>query len=187
VIQLVSRPLPKQRTTRRLNTYQTSMPCVGFEPTIPASERAKAVHALALLPWPATMTNTNVNFKLLYKKMPLFLMPYSSSLFIEPPTTIFCVFLLSFKKAEFTFPYTNTRSHSVILFGHTGSSGKNLWRLTSFEFTGGCSKFFFYLDGSGSLACSHSPVNPKDVRRRRFLPELPVCRNKMTEWLLVFV
>jgi hypothetical protein len=27
-------------------TYQTSMPCVGFEPTIPASERVKAVHAL---------------------------------------------------------------------------------------------------------------------------------------------
>jgi hypothetical protein len=32
----------------RMNTYthQTSMPCVGFEPTIPASERAKTVHAL---------------------------------------------------------------------------------------------------------------------------------------------
>jgi hypothetical protein len=31
----------------RINTYthQTSMPCVGFEPTIPASERAKTVHA----------------------------------------------------------------------------------------------------------------------------------------------
>jgi hypothetical protein len=27
-------------------TYHTSMPCVGFEPTIPASERAKAVHSL---------------------------------------------------------------------------------------------------------------------------------------------
>jgi hypothetical protein len=26
-------------------TYQTSMPCVGFEPMIPASERAKTVHA----------------------------------------------------------------------------------------------------------------------------------------------
>jgi hypothetical protein len=33
---------------QRINTYthQTSMPCVGFEPTIPASERAKTVHAL---------------------------------------------------------------------------------------------------------------------------------------------
>jgi hypothetical protein len=32
----------------RINTYtyQTSMPCVGFEPTIPASERAKTIHAL---------------------------------------------------------------------------------------------------------------------------------------------
>jgi hypothetical protein len=32
----------------RINTYahQTSMPCVGFESTIPASERAKKVHAL---------------------------------------------------------------------------------------------------------------------------------------------
>jgi hypothetical protein len=27
-------------------TYQTSMPCVGFEPTNPASERAKTVHYL---------------------------------------------------------------------------------------------------------------------------------------------
>jgi hypothetical protein len=27
-------------------TYQISMPCVGFEPTIAASERAKTVHAL---------------------------------------------------------------------------------------------------------------------------------------------
>jgi hypothetical protein len=32
----------------RINTYthQTSIPCVGFEPTNPASERAKTVHAL---------------------------------------------------------------------------------------------------------------------------------------------
>jgi hypothetical protein len=32
----------------RINTYthQTSMPCVGYEPTIPASEGAKTVHAL---------------------------------------------------------------------------------------------------------------------------------------------
>jgi hypothetical protein len=32
----------------RINAYthQISMPCVGFEPTIPASERAKTVHAL---------------------------------------------------------------------------------------------------------------------------------------------
>jgi hypothetical protein len=30
----------------RINTYQTSMPCVGLEPTIPASERGKTFHAL---------------------------------------------------------------------------------------------------------------------------------------------
>jgi hypothetical protein len=32
----------------RINTYthQTSIPYVGFEPTVPVSERAKAVHAL---------------------------------------------------------------------------------------------------------------------------------------------
>jgi hypothetical protein len=30
----------------RTNTYQTSMPCVGLELAIPASERAKTVHAL---------------------------------------------------------------------------------------------------------------------------------------------
>jgi hypothetical protein len=30
----------------RINTYQTSMPYVRFEPTILASERAKTVHAL---------------------------------------------------------------------------------------------------------------------------------------------
>jgi hypothetical protein len=46
--QLVARPLPKHRTTQTQNkhTYQTSMPCVGFGPTIPASDRAKTVHAL---------------------------------------------------------------------------------------------------------------------------------------------
>jgi hypothetical protein len=46
--QFVAGPLPKHRTTQTQNkrTYKTSMPCVGFEPTIPASERAKTVHAL---------------------------------------------------------------------------------------------------------------------------------------------
>jgi hypothetical protein len=47
--QLVSRPLPKHRINTY--TYQTSMPCVGFEPMILASERAKTVHAR--LPWQA--------------------------------------------------------------------------------------------------------------------------------------
>jgi hypothetical protein len=52
--QLVARPLPKYRTTqtqKKAHTYQTSMPWVGFEPTISAFERAKRVHA-SELPWP---------------------------------------------------------------------------------------------------------------------------------------
>jgi hypothetical protein len=45
--QPVSRPLPTQRTTQTQNKHsQTSMPRVGFEPTIPAFEQAKTVHAL---------------------------------------------------------------------------------------------------------------------------------------------
>jgi hypothetical protein len=53
--QLVARPLPIHRTTQtqktarthtHTHTHQTSMTWVGFEPTIPASERAKTVHAL---------------------------------------------------------------------------------------------------------------------------------------------
>jgi hypothetical protein len=44
--QPVARPLPTHRTTQTQNKRthtQTSMPRVGFEPTIPASERAKTV------------------------------------------------------------------------------------------------------------------------------------------------
>jgi hypothetical protein len=48
--QLVTRPVPKHRTTqtqnKHIHTHQTSMPCVGFEPMNPASERAKTAHAL---------------------------------------------------------------------------------------------------------------------------------------------
>jgi hypothetical protein len=48
----VARLLPKHRTTHKhkinIYTYQTSMPSVGFEPTILGSERAKTVHALDL-------------------------------------------------------------------------------------------------------------------------------------------
>jgi hypothetical protein len=45
--QPVARPLPTQRTTHTQNKrIQTSMPWTGFEPTIPALERAKTVHAL---------------------------------------------------------------------------------------------------------------------------------------------
>jgi hypothetical protein len=48
--QLVSRALPKHRTTqtqnKHIHTHQTFMLYVVFEPTIPASERAKTVYAL---------------------------------------------------------------------------------------------------------------------------------------------
>jgi hypothetical protein len=45
--QRVARPLPTHRTVQKKNKRtQTSMPPVGFEPTIPVFERAKTVHAL---------------------------------------------------------------------------------------------------------------------------------------------
>jgi hypothetical protein len=45
--QHVAMPLPNHRTTQTQNKRtQTTMPRVGFEPTIPVFERAKAVHAL---------------------------------------------------------------------------------------------------------------------------------------------
>jgi hypothetical protein len=45
--QPAARPLPTHRTTQTHNiSTQTSMPWVGFEPTIPVFERAKTVHAL---------------------------------------------------------------------------------------------------------------------------------------------
>jgi hypothetical protein len=45
--QPVARPLPTQGTTKpQKKRTQTSMPWVGFEPTIPVFERAKTVHAL---------------------------------------------------------------------------------------------------------------------------------------------
>jgi hypothetical protein len=58
--QLVVRPLPKYRTTQTQNKHihQTSLPSVGFEPTIPASERARTVHALDRS---ATVTGNNNN------------------------------------------------------------------------------------------------------------------------------
>jgi hypothetical protein len=47
------------RHKHRINTYthQISMPCMGFEPTIPQSERAKRVHALDLS---ATVTGRTI-------------------------------------------------------------------------------------------------------------------------------
>jgi hypothetical protein len=47
--QPVARPLPAHRTVQTENKRrQTSMPQVGFEPTVPVSERAKTFHALDL-------------------------------------------------------------------------------------------------------------------------------------------
>jgi hypothetical protein len=45
--QSVARPLPAHMTTQTQNNRtKTSMPQVGFEPTIPVFERAKTVHVL---------------------------------------------------------------------------------------------------------------------------------------------
>jgi hypothetical protein len=45
--QPVARPLPTYRTTQTQNkSTQTSIPWVGFEPTIPVFERVKTVHAI---------------------------------------------------------------------------------------------------------------------------------------------
>jgi hypothetical protein len=45
--QPVASPLPAHRTTQTQNKRrQTSMPQVGFEPTMPVFERTKTVHAL---------------------------------------------------------------------------------------------------------------------------------------------
>jgi uncharacterized membrane protein len=45
--QPIARPLHARRTTQTQNKRtHKSMPRVGFEPTIPVSERAKTVHAL---------------------------------------------------------------------------------------------------------------------------------------------
>jgi hypothetical protein len=45
--QPVARPLPAHRTAQTQNKRtETSMPRVGLEPTIPAFQRAKTVHAL---------------------------------------------------------------------------------------------------------------------------------------------
>jgi hypothetical protein len=47
--QPVARPLPAHRTVRTQNKRtQTSMPQVGFEPTIPVFEQAKTIRALKL-------------------------------------------------------------------------------------------------------------------------------------------
>jgi hypothetical protein len=44
--QPIARPIPTNRTQRQNKRTQTSMPQVGFEPTIPVFEWVKTVHAL---------------------------------------------------------------------------------------------------------------------------------------------
>jgi hypothetical protein len=63
--QPVTRPLPTHRTTQTQNKRTHRHPClrVGFEPTIPAYERAKTVHALDRA---ATVTGDTVNGMLYY-------------------------------------------------------------------------------------------------------------------------
>jgi hypothetical protein len=54
----VARSVPKCRTAqtqKNAHTHQTSMPELGFEPTITGSERAKTVHAVHALDCSATV------------------------------------------------------------------------------------------------------------------------------------
>jgi hypothetical protein len=84
----VTRPLPKYRTTETLknaHTHQTSMPEVGFEPTITASAQAKIVHALDCS---ATVTG-------------------SQSIFFKFHTYLFRVYLMTLSIAE-------TKQHRII-------------------------------------------------------------------------
>jgi hypothetical protein len=55
-------------------THQTSMPCVRFEPTIPASERAKTVHALDRS---ATVTGSRATIPYIYVYIYTYVKKYS--------------------------------------------------------------------------------------------------------------
>jgi hypothetical protein len=72
-----ARPLPAHRTTQtQKKTYtQTSMPRVGFEPTIPVLEWAKTVHALD--------SAATVIGLLLYTYIYFFTVSWSSDLIIQ--------------------------------------------------------------------------------------------------------
>jgi hypothetical protein len=66
--QFVARSLPKHMTiqTQNKHIHTPSMSCVGFEPTIPASERAKTVHALD---HSATVTGITVSKTVKFKRI----------------------------------------------------------------------------------------------------------------------
>jgi hypothetical protein len=74
--QPVARPLPIHRTTQTQSTCtQTSMPLVGFEPTIPVFERAKTVHALdhaATVVSSHLVTSPSSLWRAVYSLCPLF-------------------------------------------------------------------------------------------------------------------
>jgi hypothetical protein len=62
----VARPLLTHRTAQTQNKRtQTSMPRVGFEPTIPVFERAKTVHALDRA---ATVNGLLTHYLVLYRR-----------------------------------------------------------------------------------------------------------------------
>jgi hypothetical protein len=62
--QPVARPLPEHRIAQtQSKRTQTSMPQVGFEPTIPVFERAKTIHALD----PAAIVIGNLIYTKFYK------------------------------------------------------------------------------------------------------------------------
>jgi hypothetical protein len=64
--QPVARQLPAHRTARKQNKRtQTAMPQVGLEPTTPAFERTKTVHALDCA---ATMIGVSGNNRCYYEK-----------------------------------------------------------------------------------------------------------------------
>jgi hypothetical protein len=73
----------------RINTYTypTSMPCVGFEPTIPASERAKTVDALDRSAtgtgFPIITPTDDSSSKCISTSLPTFLTILSLSLYIK--------------------------------------------------------------------------------------------------------
>jgi hypothetical protein len=72
--ELVARPLPTHRTTqtqnKRIHTHQTSMLWAGFEPSIPASERAKTVHALGSATTVTGVSNIKIsNYVTMHWKM----------------------------------------------------------------------------------------------------------------------
>jgi hypothetical protein len=73
-------------------TYQTSVPCVGFEPMISASERAKTVHALDRS---ATVTGwvTNYSVNIIQKSWEL-LVPVSAGVCQENIIFIFLSYLI---------------------------------------------------------------------------------------------